>query len=607
MTTHLTWKEHLSLGRRAIHLLYSLSRRYFCALLLDRIVSALTPYVPIFFSARLIDALAAGAPRSTLALYAALAIGLTALFGVLHSYLSAQRNIGWSETFCTHEWRYAQKAMHLSYASIEDRDVALLCERIQAETHTGYNIFYLTSAMDRLISALVQVLASFSLTASFFAAGAIPLWAKAALIGGVLLTLLLRIPINAKAARHRLAYYADCTQHNIVLEKFFQYFSRYTSGMDIRLYGMEKPLVHYEGEIFDNLCNAEQTMRLHCARLNLISTLAQYALRFGVYLLLIAAALRGNLSVGSIAQYVACIMLLLTAVSEIVSSGQLALLNHTYLKRYFSYFDLPNPMYQGTLSVEKRTDEQYDVEFRDVSFRYPNTETYALRHVSLKFKAGEKLAVVGMNGSGKTTMIKLLCRLYDPTEGVILLNGVDIRKYDYDEYLSLFSVVFQDFRLFSFSLGQNVAASADYDAARVTRCLQEAGFGKRLAELPNGLATGLYQDFDRNGIEISGGEAQKIALARALYPHAPFIVLDEPTAALDPVSEYETYRKFSEMAAGKTAVYISHRLASCRFCDEILVFDGGRIVQHGTHDALLAEKDGVYASLWHAQAQYYTE
>ena len=377
--------------------------------------------------------------------------------------------------------------------------------------------------------------------------------------------------------------------------------------MDIRLYGMEKPLVHYEGEIYDNLCNAEQTMRLHCARLNLIATLAQYALRFGVYLLLIAAALRGNLSVGSIAQYVACIMLLLTAVSEIVSSGQLALLNHTYLKRYFSYFDLPNPMYQGTLSVEKRTDEQYDVEFRDVSFRYPNTETYALRHVSLKFKAGEKLAVVGMNGSGKTTMIKLLCRLYDPTEGVILLNGVDIRKYDYDEYLSLFSVVFQDFRLFSFSLGQNVAASADYDAARVTRCLQEAGFGKRLAELPNGLATGLYQDFDRNGIEISGGEAQKIALARALYPHAPFIVLDEPTAALDPVSEYETYRKFSEIAAGKTAVYISHRLASCRFCDEILVFDGGRIVQHGTHDALLAEKDGVYASLWHAQAQYYTE
>ena len=190
--------------------------------------------------------------------------------------------------------------------------------------------------------------------------------------------------------------------------------------------------------------------------------------------------------------------------------------------------------------------------FKDVSFRYPNTETYALRHVSLRFRIGERLAVVGMNGSGKTTFIKLLCRLYDPTEGVILLNGVDIRKYNYDEYLSIFSV-------------------------------------------------------DKAGMEISGGEAQKIALARALYKNAPFIVLDEPTAALDPVSEYEVYRKFNEISGGRTAVYISHRLASCRFCDEILVFHEGQIVQHGAHEALLAESGGKYAELWNAQAQYYTD
>ena len=247
------------------------------------------------------------------------------------------------------------------------------------------------------------------------------------------------------------------------------------------------------------------------------------------------------------------------------------------------------------------------VEFRDVSFRYPNTETYALRHVSLRFRIGERLAVVGMNGSGKTTFIKLLCRLYDPTEGVILLNGVDIRKYNYDEYLSIFSVVFQDFRLFSFSLGQNVAAGAEYDRERAVSCLREAGFGERLDRMPEGLETSLYQDFDKAGMEISGGEAQKIALARALYKNAPFIVLDEPTAALDPVSEYEVYRKFNEISGGRTAVYISHRLASCRFCDEILVFHEGQIVQHGAHEALLAESGGKYAELWNAQAQYYTD
>lgn len=257
--------------------------------------------------------------------------------------------------------------------------------------------------------------------------------------------------------------------------------------------------------------------------------------------------------------------------------------------------------------MEKRDDNDYSIEFKDVSFKYPNTDVYALRHINLKFKIGEKLAVVGMNGSGKTTFIKLLCRLYDPTEGVILLNGVDIRKYNYQEYLSVFSVVFQDFRLFAFSLGQNVAADARFNRSKAEACLKEAGFGKRLSEMPEGLETCLYHDFDKNGVEISGGEAQKIAIARALYKNAPFIVLDEPTAALDPVSEYEVYRKFNEISGGKTAIYISHRLASCRFCDNILVFNEGQIVQHGTHEALLAQPSGKYAELWNAQAQYYTE
>ncbi|MCL1794198.1 MAG: ABC transporter ATP-binding protein, partial [Oscillospiraceae bacterium] len=210
--------------------------------------------------------------------------------------------------------------------------------------------------------------------------------------------------------------------------------------------------------------------------------------------------------------------------------------------------------------------------------------------------------VVGQNGSGKTTMIKLLCRLYDPTEGVITLNGFDIRKYDYGEYMGIFSVVFQDFRLFSFTLGQNVAASAEYDGVRAAECLTMAGLG----EMPRGLETALYRDFDDGGVEISGGEAQKVALARALYKDAPFVVLDEPTAALDPVAESEVYSKFDEIAGGgKTAIYISHRLSSCRFCDDIAVFDGGELIQRGSHEALLADESGKYRELWLAQAQYY--
>ena len=211
------------------------------------------------------------------------------------------------------------------------------------------------------------------------------------------------------------------------------------------------------------------------------------------------------------------------------------------------------------------------------------------------------------NGSGKTTFIKLLCRLYDPDEGEILLNGINIRKYDYRDYMNVFSVVFQDFQLLSRPLGQNVAGSRAYDRERARKALEDAGFGERLASLPDGLDTQLYKEFGEEGVDVSGGEAQKIAIARALYKDAPFIVLDEPTAALDPIAEAEIYQQFNQIAGDKTAVYISHRLSSCRFCDEILVFDGGSIVQKGSHDELVADETGKYHALWHAQAQYYVE
>ena len=225
----------------------------------------------------------------------------------------------------------------------------------------------------------------------------------------------------------------------------------------------------------------------------------------------------------------------------------------------------------------------------------------------MKFKVGNRLAVVGENGSGKTTFIKLLCRLYDPQEGQILLNGIDIRKYSYRDYMNVFSVVFQDFQLISQPLGANVAGSMEYDRAKVEKCLVDAGFGERLENLPEGLDTYLYKDFAEDGVDVSGGEAQKIAIARALYKDAPFIILDEPTAALDPIAEAEIYSKFNDIAGDKTAIYISHRLSSCKFCDEIAVFHEGAVIQQGSHEELLADESGKYYELWNAQAQYYTE
>lgn len=284
------------------------------------------------------------------------------------------------------------------------------------------------------------------------------------------------------------------------------------------------------------------------------------------------------------------------------------MMNARRMESSFEYLELPDVLSKGQTHVSMDGMEGgADIEVRNVSFQYGGTTKAALENVFFHLRPGRKYAIVGMNGSGKTTLVKLLCRMYDPDAGQIFVNGVDIREYDYLEYLRQFSVVFQDFRLPALPLGENVAASKSYDAERVQLCLEKAGFDRRLSRMRKGLDTSLYRNIDRDGVEVSGGEAQKIALARALYKDAPIVILDEPTAALDPVSEHEIYSGFRRLVGGKTAIFISHRLSSCRFCDEILVFHEGRLVQQGSHETLLAEDKGQYSRMWQAQAKYYED
>ena len=275
-----------------------------------------------------------------------------------------------------------------------------------------------------------------------------------------------------------------------------------------------------------------------------------------------------------------------------------------YAEDYREFIELGKRKYDGTIPVEKRRDNKFSVEFVNVSFKYPGADTYALKNINLKFVIGERMAIVGKNGSGKTTFIKLLCRLYDVTEGCIKVNGIDIRKYNYKEYCNLFSVVFQDFQIFAFPVGENVAAGSKVDEALAIDAMNKAGLGERLEKLESGLSTCVGKDYDEEGVSFSGGEKQKLAIARAIYKDASFVIMDEPTAALDPEAEAEIFEGFDKMVGKKTAIYISHRLASCRFCEDILVFDEGKVVQHGSHDEL-EKQDGLYRQLWNAQAQYY--
>ena len=247
----------------------------------------------------------------------------------------------------------------------------------------------------------------------------------------------------------------------------------------------------------------------------------------------------------------------------------------------------------------------YEIQLKSVRFRYPGADKDTLHDLNLTIHAGEKLAVVGLNGAGKTTLVKLICGFYDPTEGEVLLNGVDIRRYNRRDYYRLFTAVFQQFSVLETSLAENVAQTVEgIDMQRVRDCVEKAGLAQKVASLPQEYDTHIGRAVFEDGVELSGGETQRLMLARALYKGAPIMVLDEPTAALDPIAENDIYLKYHAMTAGCTSVYISHRLASTRFCDRIILLADGKIAEEGTHDSLM-EQGGRYAELFAIQSRYY--
>ncbi len=316
-------------------------------------------------------------------------------------------------------------------------------------------------------------------------------------------------------------------------------------------------------------------------------------------------AVAGSVSTGEVIMYAGAIITMMDGIRSMIDKKITISYSNEYLSLYEEFINRPNMHYDGTLPIEKRDDNEYELEFRNVSFAYPGTDEFIIKNLNLKLTIGEKLALVGRNGAGKTTLVKLLLRMYEPTSGQITLNGIDIGKYDYDEYMRIFSVVFQDFRLFNFPLDENIAGSENVDEARVKEVLDKVGLTQRVAKMHNGVRT--YIDHETaDGESLSGGEAQKAAIARALYKDAPFVILDEPTAALDPLAEAEIYENFNELVGDKTSIYISHRMSSCKFCDKIVVLDDGNIAESGTHDELIKLRGGYY-KLYMAQAQYYTE
>ena len=622
LTSKIPWKDNIRYIKNMLGYIQKTDNTYFPLAVLRLVLDAVEAALGLVFSADILELLCEGAPMAALGKPVLLLLTSSFLLSAASSFLKNEfvepkQSLIW----LTYNSDFAAKFQQMDYSLIESPYVKKLNDRIWKDNSWGAGIASAFWNFEFIVSGICQLVCSVVV--------AIPILKIIAMsrnpwmylgLGGLVAVLwfLTKAVTKANAAyEERLLKDEEELYPKELYRKYYSFCWHWTrqclSGdyhfiKDIHLYDGYDLMEHYtvgnmrEGE---KVIPWTSVMGKLSGRLGFLQGASGSLMTLAGYLISAVYAMLGAFPVGNVIKFAGSITNILNGIQGMDYRFNNLSLTARRVASTLEMLNVSDEMYKGKLPVEKRLDNQYEIEFRHVSFRYPGSERYALEDFSLKLRIGERMAIVGMNGSGKTTMIKLLCRLYDPQEGEILLNGVDIRKFRQDEYVRLFSVVFQDFKLLSMPLGENVAASVEVDEGKAEEVLRQAGLGERREERSQGLDTYLYQAIADDGIEISGGEAQKIAIARALYKDAPFVLLDEPTASLDPLSEYEIYSGFDAMVGDKTAIYISHRLSSCRFCDDIAVFHEGRLVQRGSHEELLSDEKGKYHELWQAQAQYY--
>lgn len=592
--------------------IHRLEKRLLPTSIVVAIVTAVMPFINIWFTSKIIDLLDGGTNMSDLAVYIGLAVGINAVLFFINYFLGDIYFMFRSLMYNKELQNISAKLFKAEYQKLESSDFKELIHK-----HS--------EAQDRVFSSFVQ----FSWMMRDFISGAVTLIISVIIIIPLLkigftktgdtyfespvflLTIFGAIAIMAViilivATQMNKAWFKAGDEYSR-LDRIFYYFlnmfSDYNTGKEIRLYKEQNLIEHTATDKL--LTDGEKLLKkasLHTAKSSSFVAILGALVGFGIYLFIGVKGLYGLFGIGSLVLYCGSFMQIINGIMKMaVTFGKTAemvpLVNY-----YFKIVNANDNMTYG----EKELDlsDKFEIEFKNVSFKYPNTENYALQNINLKINNGEHLAVVGRNGSGKTTFIKLMCRLYDVTDGEILINGINIKEYSKESIIKLYSVVFQDFKIFSTTLAQNISANEEYDKERLYDTLDKANIKDRVLAMENKESTYLYKDLDKSGVEISGGEAQKLALARALYKDSPVVILDEPTAALDPVAENEIYNRFNSFVDNKTAIYISHRLSSCVFCNRIAVFDKSQLVETGTHQELL-NANGKYSELWNAQAKYY--
>ncbi len=592
--------------------MHRLEKRLIPTSVIVALVTAVMPFINIWFTSKIIDLLDGGADMKDLALYIGLAVGINAVLFFINYFLGDMQFVYRSLMYNKELRRISSRLFSVEYQRLENSEFKeLVHKHSEAQDRVFSSFVQLTWMMRDFISGAFMLIISIVIIFPLFKIGFKTTGSSFFERPAFLLTIFGAIAVMAViilivAVRMNKAWFKASDEYSR-LDRIFYYFlnmfSDYNTGKEIRIYKEQDLIEHTATDRL--LTDGERILKkasMNTAKQSSFVAVLGALVGFGIYLFIGVKGLYGLFGIGSLVLCCGAFMQIIGGIMKMaVTFGKTAemvpLVNY-----YFEIVNTEDEMTYGDKVLD--LSGGFEIEFKNVSFKYPGAESYALQNVSLKIKNGSHLAVVGRNGSGKTTFIKLMCRLYDVTDGEILINGVNIKDYTKDSIVKLYSVVFQDFKIFSVSLKDNVCANTDFECDRFYACLENANIKDRAERLPNKENTYLYKDLDKSGVEISGGEAQKLALARALYKDAPIVVLDEPTAALDPIAENEIYSRFNTFVQNKTAIYISHRLSSCAFCDEIAVFDKSRLVESGTHQDLLAA-DGKYARLWNAQAKYY--
>ncbi|MFW5676790.1 MAG: ABC transporter ATP-binding protein [Acetivibrio ethanolgignens] len=535
------------------------------------------------------------------------------------AFLAGRKNVLIATLTYKQDLMLAKTAMNIDYDKLENSDIQTLLENIkQSKFQRGdfflteihliekflIGIFTITAALIQipkiiLIDTSVLGIPSLVMTMTLFALFSILSWLS-----------ILSAKNSIRHSKNVFARFGEVAGVNRIFGFYRkEIFQNYRYGKDIRIFGEQELINHEFDECKNTVRKFMEGLGDEEGRFRVKNTIITTSVIGIVYLFVGLEAYYGMIRIGDVVKYVGIISQFLIGINDNVRAVIDLELNRKFLEQYYKFLDMNGEHNKNNFSIntiKEVLNGDFEIEFHDVSFQYPNAEKWAIRNLSFRMRKGEHIGVVGENGSGKTTCIRLLCRLYKPTSGMITINGIDIQTYPFEDYVHLLSVVFQDFKLFSIKLSENLTVSDNVDRKKVMEVLEDTDMLSRINSMQGGIDTYLYYDFSSNGVELSGGEAQKIAIAKALYKNAPLFIMDEPTAALDAMAEAEIYRGFHTMMVDKTFLVISHRLSSCIFCDRILVFCEGELVEDGSHTQLLLE-EGIYKKLWHAQAENYKE